>query len=74
MTDKLNANSVGMFASSTFKRKSKNAECHEKFGIPHIVLFLVSLSSVKLEGQKHMENKMWCSELCSGVLSARKCF
>lgn len=37
-------------------------------GIPHIVLFLVSLSSVKLEGQKHMENKMCCSELCSGVL------
>lgn len=46
----------------------------KNLGIPHIVLFLVSLSSVKLEGQQHTENKMWCSELCSGVLSARKCF
>lgn len=46
----------------------------KNLGIPHIVLFLVSLSSVKLEGQQHTENKMWCSELCRGVLSARKCF
>lgn len=41
-------------------------------GIPHIVWFLVSLSSVKVEGQQHMENKMCLQESASKLMLSPK--